>query len=179
MLVDNIAPAIKPYLNKPFALFGHSMGALISFELARRLRREEAPGPVQLFVSGCRAPQLPERDVLTYQLGESEFLERLKELNGTPDEVLNHPELMKLMLPLLRADFEAVGTYTYSNEPPLSCPISSYGGLRDAETSREDLDAWRTQTVSHFTLRMFEGGHFFIQEAERSLLATLARELAG
>ncbi|HEX8161812.1 MAG TPA: alpha/beta fold hydrolase [Pyrinomonadaceae bacterium] len=177
-LVENLAAAVKPYLDAPFALLGHSMGALIGFELARRLRRDEGVEPARLFVSGCRAPQIPATAEKTYDLPDPELVERLRDLKGTPLEVLEHPELMGLVLPLLRADFEAVETYNYSAGPPLACPISAYGGLRDAEVERERLEAWREQTTAYFTLQMFDGGHFFINEARPALLASLARELA-
>lgn len=178
LLVENIASAIRSYLDKPFAFFGHSMGALIGFELARYLRREEKVEPVHLFASACRAPQISRLEPPTYGLPDSEFLERLRNLNGTPQEVLEHPELMQLMLPLLRMDFEAVETYRYFTESALSCPISIYGGLQDKEIEREDLEAWREQTTGGFTVRMFDGDHFFIHRAEKSLLGALKRELS-
>lgn len=177
VLVEELGRAVRPYLNKPFALFGHSMGAMISFELARLLRREGAPAPVHLFVSGRRAPQIPDTDPTTYNLPDAALVEELRKLNGTPPEVLEHPELMELMLPLLRADFEVVETYDYKPEPPLGCPVSAFGGLQDFEVKREHLEGWREQTTSEFALRMFDGDHFFLQRAEPALLHTVAREL--
>ena len=176
-IVTHLAPAIETYSDKPFAFFGHSMGALIGFELARQLRRVGAPEPTHLFASGCPAPQIPASGPPTYSLPEAEFLEKVRSLNGTPPEVLAHPELMQLILPLLRADFEAVGTYELVPEPPLACPISVYGGLQDTEVSREQLDAWRQHTVSNFVLRMFDGDHFFLHQNEPLLLRVLGREL--
>lgn len=119
-LVEAAARALLLYLDRPFAFFGHSMGATISFELARHLRQEKNVKPVHLFVSGRRAPQLPERHASTYDLPGAEFLEELRRLKGTPKEVLEHPELMELMLPLLRADFELIQTYQYSAAHGLS-----------------------------------------------------------
>lgn len=176
-LVQVAANALLPYLDKPFAFFGHSMGAAISFELARYLRNEENIRPVHLFVSGRGAPQLPERDTPTYNLPEAEFLKELRRLKGTPEEVLEHPELMELMLPLLRADFELVQTYRYSAGPPLDCPITAFGGLQDEEVSRADLEAWREQTAADFSLHMLPGEHFFLHTAQSLLLKTLAQEL--
>lgn len=177
-LVKDIAHWIRPNLDTPFAFFGHSMGALVGFELTRFLRREEGIGPVGLFVSGCGAPQIPDRNLpTTYDLPDSELLEELRRLNGTPKEVLEHPELMQLMLPLLRADFETIETYTYFPEPPLDCPIAAFGGLRDPKMKREHLELWRDQTTAGFTLRMFNGDHFFLDQAEPELLYALAREL--
>src|SRR6185437_8848497 len=118
-LVQAATEAIKPLLDKPFALFGHSMGAMISFELARRLREQGQPQPSYLFISGRRAPQLPNDDPLSYNLPDTELRQELLRLNGTPKEVLEHPELMELMLPLLRADFSVVETYEYRPGVPL------------------------------------------------------------
>ncbi|HKG20773.1 MAG TPA: alpha/beta fold hydrolase, partial [Blastocatellia bacterium] len=112
-LVQAIKPIILQLLDKPFALFGHSMGARIAFELARLLRREENLEPAHLFISGCRAPQLPVEDRAVYGLPDPEFIDELRRLNGTPKEVLENRELMQLMIPLLRADFAVCGTYTY------------------------------------------------------------------
>lgn len=176
-LVEKVAQAIRVYLDKPFAFFGHSMGALISFELARYLRREDGIEPVRLLVSGRAAPQLPSARLPIYNLPTPEFTEKLRDLKGTPEDVFEHPELMQLALPLLRADFQMIETYTYTTEAPLSCQIAAFGGLKDDEVSREHLEAWREQTTAGFTLRMFDGDHFFIQHAEPLLLRTLSQEL--
>ena len=178
-IVDFLANAIKPYLDKPFAFFGHSMGAMISFELACRLREKVVAKPAHLFVSGRRAPQMPDTNPFTYNLPTSKLLEELRRLNGTPIEVLENPELMHLMLPLLRADFEVVETYVYSPGPALDCPITAFGGLQDQEVSREEVEAWREQTIASFSLRMLPGGHFFLHTARQLLLQMLSKELSN
>lgn len=176
-LVEDIARDIQPYLDKPFAFFGHSMGALIGFELARQLRREAKVEPVHLFVSGRRAPQILERNQPRCDLPESELLDELRNLNGTPKELLEHSELMLLMLPLLRADFEVSETYTYTADPPLNCSITAFGGITDLEVTCDHLEAWRDQTAARFTLHMFKGDHFFIHQAEHLLLRAILDEL--
>lgn len=177
-VVAHLADAITSYLDKPFAFFGHSMGALTAFELARRLRREVGVEPECLLVSGCRAPHLPDSDPPPYALPDPEFVEYLRRLNGTPEEVLEHQELLTLMMPVLRADFEAVSTYAYAEGPPLGCPVSAYGGLRDSTVSREQLAAWQKQTDAGFTLRLFDGDHFFIHQAAPLLISTISSELS-
>lgn len=176
-LVPALADGLRPCLDKPFALFGHSMGALIGLELARELRRRGGPAPEHLFVSGRTAPQLGKLDENLYDLPEPELIEELRRLNGTPPEVLAHPELMELMLPILRADFSICDTYEYADEPPLSCPVTAFGGLGDTGVPRPTLEAWAAQTVASFSVRMLPGDHFFIHENEAALLALLAREL--
>lgn len=176
-LIGDIVNAIRPYLDKPFAFFGHSMGALVGFEIARELRRSMNISPHHLFVSGRRAPQMPENTPPLHDLPEEEFIEELRRLNGTPQEVLDHPELMELMIPILRADFSVCETYAYTQEPPLSCSISAYGGLHDLGIPVSDVKTWREQTSSEFTLSMFPGDHFFLKLSEAMLLRTLAQEL--
>jgi len=176
-LVQAVAQSLLPYLDKPFAFFGHSLGALVSFELARHLRRQHDLRPVHLFVSGHNAPQVPDRDPPIHALPEPEFLEKLRRLNGTPEEVLKHTELRELILPILRADFEVCETYVYEADDPLDCPISAFGGLRDEHLSRDGLEAWREQTSASFSLRMFPGDHFYLNTDRPLLLRTLTREL--
>ncbi|HEY9157248.1 thioesterase II family protein [Candidatus Binatus sp.] len=163
-LVEALAQALAPLLDRPFAFFGHSLGALVSFELARRIRRQYGVHPVHLFVSAGRAPQIPHRGPFIHTLPDSEFLMELRRLNGTPSELLGHEELMEIMLPVLRADFAVYETYLYSTEPPLNCPISAFGGLQDNKVSDSDLEAWRAQTSVSFSLRMFPGDHFFLKQ---------------
>jgi medium-chain acyl-[acyl-carrier-protein] hydrolase len=177
-LVRAAAGALLPYMDRPFALFGHSMGALVAFELARLLRREWLRGPLCLFVGGRCAPQIPETRPPLHALPEPQLLKELELMNGTPEEVLAHPDLMKLMLPLLRGDFSVAETYRYTDEPPLDCPITAFGGLGDVGVSRQGLEAWEAQTRVAFSLHMLAGDHFFLHTAERSLLDVVASEMA-
>lgn len=174
-LTKTLAEAIVPYLDIPFIFFGHSMGAMLSFELARELRRGRLE-PMEIFVSACHAPQIPESNIL-HDLPESKLIEELKRLNGTPKEVLENPELLSIVLPTLRADCMITETYIYKHEPPLSCPISVFGGLQDPLVKREELEGWREQTSGLFSLRMLDGDHFFLHSSEQVLLLALSREL--
>jgi medium-chain acyl-[acyl-carrier-protein] hydrolase len=176
-LIEAIAPALLPYLDKPFAFFGHSMGGLVSFELVRLLRREYSLNPLHLFVSGRQAPQIPADKSPIHDLPEPEFLEELRRLNGTPEAVLNNSELMQLLIPTLRADFAVLETYAYAPEAPLDCPISAFGGLQDREVSCEALEAWREQTTAEFSLQMLKGNHFFLHSAQSLLLQFLSQKL--
>ncbi len=176
-LVQAIAPALLPHLDKPFALFGHSMGAIICFELTRHLRRQHQPGPVHIFVSGRRAPQLQTRRPPIHQLAEHQFLEELRHLNGTPEPVLRDPEMMQLLLPMLRADFALSETYVYVDDEPLDCPITAFGGIADSWAGDDALSAWRVQTNSIFRLRMFPGDHFFLNSAREALLTEISKDL--
>jgi medium-chain acyl-[acyl-carrier-protein] hydrolase len=176
-LVDAIASNIYPYLDKPFAFFGHSMGGLVSFELARLLRKKYHITPTYLFISGRRAPQIPNLKPPIYNLPEPAFIEELRHLNGTPKTVLENDELMQLFVPILRADFAVLETYHYTPESPLNCPISVFGGLQDSEVSCDELQAWQEQTTASFSLNMFPGDHFFINSAQSLLLESLVTHL--
>jgi surfactin synthase thioesterase subunit len=176
-LVEALAQALEPLLDKPFAFFGHSLGALVGFELARQIRRRSGVQPVRLFVSANCAPQIPHRDRPLHVLPEGEFLVELRRLNGIPVKVLEEVELMQIMLRILRADFAVYETYVYATEPPLDCPISTFGGVQDPRVSRGDLEAWRDQTSVSFSLRMFPGDHFFLNTIQPILLPLLSQEL--
>ncbi len=177
LLVQAIADVVLPYLEIPFAFFGHSMGTLISFELARQLRRQNAPTPVHLFVAGHRAPQLPDPDPPTYHLPEADFVDSLRRFNGTPDIVLQNAELMRLMLPALRADMIISETYKYTPEEPLDCSISSFCGMQDSEASYDSMQAWREQTRSSFRIRLLPGDHFFLRTYQSLLLQAISQDI--
>jgi medium-chain acyl-[acyl-carrier-protein] hydrolase len=176
-LVRDLAAAVAEHLTPRVALFGHSMGAAVAFELARELRRIGATPPKMLFVSGRRGPALPARVPNVYRAPESELIEKLRALGGTPDEVLSQPDLMKAILPTIRADFEAHETYVYRPGEKLTCPISAFCGLEDPVAPIEDVRAWRDETTGRFRARALPGGHFFLQSARDRLLSAITEDL--
>lgn len=176
-LIERLARALPAHCDVPVAFFGHSMGALVAFELARELRRQGAAGPVHLFLSGHRAPQIPDPDPPIHHLPDAQFLSELQRLDGTPEEVLRDAELMQLAMPTLRADFAACETYSYAADEPLDCPISAFGGAWDPRLPEEQLAGWREQTSERFCLRMLPGSHFFLHTARPLLLSALYEDL--
>src|SRR5262249_3231561 len=176
-LVETLARELRAFLDRPFAFFGHSMGALLGFELARQLRRMGAAGPAHLFVSGRRAPQVARSEAPIHALPDAAFRDEHRRFTGTPAAVLDNAELLELLLPTLRADFTLVETYTHHAEAPSDTPITAFGGTDDPLASWEQLDAWRAQTTGSFRLCMVPGGHFFLQTAELSTLEEIARDL--
>lgn len=172
-----LEPMLASYKDLPYAFFGHSMGALLSFELARHLRRRELPGPVHLTVSGHRAPQLADSHEAIHKMPDHEFRAKLREFGGTPEAVLQNAELIELLTPILRADFAVCESYSYVRETPLDCSITVFGGNDDARVSRDELSEWRYQTTQSFSLRMFPGGHFFLQSAVSLFVRVLAQDL--
>ena len=176
-LVQTLAPILNPYLDRPFVLFGHSVGALVSFALARELRRQNYPLPKHLFVSGRRAPQTPALRPPIHQLPDAAFVAELRRYNGTPEVILQNRELLELFLPILRADLAISETYSYVPEAPLNFPISAFGGLEDEGVSRDRLAAWEEQSDRGFTLQMFPGGHFFFKSKPEALLKAISQQL--
>jgi len=169
-IVDSLADAVMPLLDRPFALFGFSFGALVCFELARELGVRRAPAPVHLCVSGAKAPQLLVGRSSTHKLQDAQLIDEVRRIGGTPEAVLENEELIAALLPAFRADFEALETYEYSGRPPLACPILALGGARDNLVDHPSLQAWAHHTAVGFELKMFPGDHFFIQESQPQVL---------
>jgi medium-chain acyl-[acyl-carrier-protein] hydrolase len=177
-LVEPLAEALYPLMDRPFAFFGHSLGALIAFEVARAVRRRGFL-PEHLFVSGNIAPQLPDPAPRIHQLAEDDFLREIRDLNGMPQGVLDCQELLEIVLPAVRSDFAVLETYVCAPQPPLDCAITVFGGLEDPRTTRAGLEGWRDQTSKAFELLMLPGDHFFIDSARPLLLQTITQRLPG
>jgi len=177
-MVENLYQAIQSLLDKPFVFFGHSLGGLIAFELARKLHQQNLPLPQILFVSACAAPQLLNLHPPFHTLPKDEFIKSLRELNGFPDEVLNNAELMELILPSLRADFEIIGNYQHTSNDRLPSPIIAFGGLEDPRVSRELLEGWASHT-NNFKSQYFPGDHFFINIARKPVIDFITDEISS
>lgn len=176
-LVRAASEALAPEMEKPFALFGHSMGGLIAFELARELRKQYGVQPVHLFISAKCSPRQRPEDPPVSQLADAALIKILERYEGTPRELLADPELMQLFLPIIRADMALCDSYVYEPGPPLECPITVFGGLEDHVCSRACLESWQEHTQGPFTLRMLPGGHFFINNWAGPLFEVIRQEL--
>jgi medium-chain acyl-[acyl-carrier-protein] hydrolase len=176
-LADELVSVLVELPAKPFAFFGHSFGALLCFEVARRLHRLGAPLPAELFVSACPPPHWApsQRDV--HRLPDPAFKARLRELGGTPVPVLECLELMDLLLPVLRADLTAFETHAHESGPPLPVGMTVLGGARDRLVDEEALEGWRRHTSKRFAVRVFPGDHFFLHSDEEAVVATVAATL--
>lgn len=161
-----------------WAVFGHSMGALLAYEVARRAGREGWAEPLHLFASARRPPHVPGKPPLLHDLGREELLARLRDLGGLPPEVAEHEELMDLMLPILRADLRADETYAPPTEPLLACPITALAGTSDDNADREAAARWGELTTAPSRVVEIEGGHFFVQQAPAAVAAAVARALS-
>jgi medium-chain acyl-[acyl-carrier-protein] hydrolase len=178
-LVQDLTSQLPAEPDEDFALLGHSMGALLAFELTRALRRLHRPGPRHLFVSAFRAPQLPDRRPPLHAMPDLLLMAELQRMQGTPAEVLAQSELMQTLLPSLRADLGLVERYRHAAEPALDIPITCLAGVTDARVSRLELGAWRQQTTADFRLRLFPGAHFYLYRTPALVLRAVAADLTA
>ena len=177
-LVPALADAVARLMDRPLALVGHSMGALLAFEVCRELRSRGLGLPKKLIVCGSKPPHLVHLNRKLHQLGDAEFIETIsRDYNGIPRELLNEPEIMELIRPILRADFELMETYEHSKEPPLDLPILAFGGQDDLSVPWADLLEWRQHAAREFRARPFAGGHFFINERRESVIRSVLEEI--
>ena len=175
---ENLASELNPYLDRPYILYGYSLGALIAFELGRELRRQKIQLPLALYALARRAPHLPQNDAPVHHLPDDLFVaEVARRYGGMPAIILQDAEFMKLLIPALRADFTALETYLYQEEDPLDCPIYAFGGNFDSTANENDMKAWRTHTSSGFELKMFAGDHFFIRTNQESIFRSIIGQI--
>ncbi|MFK4383742.1 thioesterase II family protein [Bradyrhizobium sp. USDA 223] len=177
VLAAQLAGELVAQLDGPYVLFGHSLGAVIAFELAHGLLDRGVPAPAILFASGAEAPAVRDGSKWRHPLSDEALMQELRNLQGTPDEALSNAELMRSALPVLRADFLMCGAYVYRPRRPLPCPVHVFGGADD-ETSREALGAWRQETSASFTLDILPGHHFFIHTEQAELIDRIGWALA-
>ena len=177
-LVEEISRAIPPFLDKPFAFFGHSLGGLVAFELTHFFRQKGMPQPIILFISACDALQLPDPHPAFQRLPDPEFVKALQELNGIPEEFANQPEFLETLLPTLRADFEVAESYQYDpSKQPLGCPIIAFGGSDDLHISREQMEGWASHTNSRFESIYFPGDHFYLNSAKDKIVQSITQKM--
>ncbi len=176
-LLPPLAQALQPFVEEyPFVFFGHSLGGLISFEVARQLRAQKLPNPKYLFISGRRAPHIP-IDKPLYEAPRDILIAKLCEYGGTSETVLHNQDLMELFIPILRADFTLNDKYIYSSEAPLEFPIVAFRGTNDTAVNSEQLSGWEQHTNSAFALHEFPGSHMFFQQEPKILIEAIAKPL--
>ena len=179
-IADSLARDMLSLTDRPYAFFGHSMGALIAFETARSLRRLGAPPPQALVLSGRRAPPIVEHDTPIHALSDADFVTAMcARYNGIPQIILEQPDMMRMLLPIMRADIEAIETYTYRHEPPLASPVFIYGGRDDPQMAPDNIAGWQSLTQQPRATRLFDGGHFYLQDERDTLVAALASDLSA
>ncbi len=165
--------------DRPYGFFGHSLGAVLSAEVARRLTlRQPQAAPSNLFVSGCRSLQIIERHrQAVHDLDDEDLIAHIRKLNGTPEEILRDPGMMTLILRLIRADYALFDQYTYTPGPPLRCPVTVLGGDADPSTSEASLTPWSELTSGPTDVHIVPGDHFFVVSAQDQVVEVLTRRL--
>ncbi len=179
--VEDVYHMISAELAKePYAFFGHSMGGIIAYELAYKIRNNNLPEPVHIFFSGRGAPNVPDEDEeIWHTLPDDEFKEKILELGGTPKEFFEHPELIEVLLPMLRTDFRIAETYQHDGEvKPLDYDITVFIG-KEEEVTAEQMHGWREHTKKVCTIHYFAGEHFFIHEETEQLVKVINNTLAN
>lgn len=177
-LVTDLANGVEPLLDRPYALYGHSLGGIVAFELARELRSRGRTEPLHLFASASRAPQLPNPYEPIRHLADLPMLEEIhKRYDSVPIQVMQDPELRELVVPCLRADITMLETYRHLASPPLACGITCFGATEDRAVTADAIGAWSIHTQSKFELHMFEGGHLFLQSGRSGLLSAVRAAL--
>ncbi|GAB3476874.1 thioesterase II family protein [Amycolatopsis cihanbeyliensis] len=174
-LAERAAEVLRPWADQPLAFFGHSMGASLAFEVARKFEAEGIPLQ-HLFVSGRRAPTRT-RDEGVHLLDDDGLLAEMRRLGGTEAAVLQEDDLVKMMLPVLRSDYKAAETYRYVPGPDVSCPIHALVGDADPRATVDEARSWGDHTSGEFTLRVFPGGHFYLGEQQAEVLRTISDHL--
>ncbi|MFF3856157.1 thioesterase II family protein [Micromonospora sp. NPDC002575] len=175
-LADAAFEALRPVLDRPVALFGHSMGATLGFELARRIEATDDANPVRLFASGRRAP-MTQGGELVHRFDDDRLLSELASLSGTDVRVLGDEEMMRSVLPAIRADYKAAESYRLTEEVRLRCPITALAGDADPKASLDDVRAWQRHTTAEFDLRVYPGGHFFLAEHSQAIVRLITEQL--
>jgi surfactin synthase thioesterase subunit len=170
--------AESPKRIERYALFGHSMGALLAYRVAHWLQAERRRLPVALLVSACAAPSRQDWRRYADKKTDASLIAELRKQNGTPEEVFENPELLTMTLGLLGADYRVCASFLHQDLPPLTLPIHVFGGRVDGIQAAE-LEAWQREGAGSFSLDWFEGGHFFIRQNEDAFLSVLAHRLAG
>ncbi|MEU5367125.1 alpha/beta fold hydrolase [Streptomyces sp. NPDC005925] len=175
-LADLITGALAPFDDRPLALFGHSMGAVLAYEVAQRLRDRTGQEPCRLFVSGRRAPSRFRRGTV-HLLSDAELADELRRAGGTDPVFLDDEELRAEILPVVRNDYRAVELYRWTPSPPLTCPITALVGDRDPQAAPDDVEAWREHTEGPFDHKVFSGGHFYLNTHQRGVTDVISKAL--
>ena len=175
LLVDALVSNLTPHFQGRFAFFGHSMGAVLAHELAHALRDRGLPLPTHLILSGRKAPTVPNRFPPLSHLPDHVFVTEINSrYGGIAPEILQHQDVLNLLLPCLRADIAALENFVPPDRSPLNIPIAAFGGDRDHQTPVENLEPWRQETTADFDVRVFPGGHFYLDPLREKVLAEVA-----
>lgn len=177
-LADAVFPAIRPLADRPLAFFGHSMGAVLAYEVALRLEKDGAPPLSLLYASGRRAPSRY-REESVHKRDDAGVVEELRKLSGTNSDLLGDPETLEMILPAIKADYTAIETYRHTPGPTVSCPITAVIGDSDPRVTADEAKAWADHTTGSFDLRTFPGGHFYLVDQAPQVIELISSTLTA
>ncbi|HEX3789595.1 MAG TPA: thioesterase domain-containing protein [Pseudonocardiaceae bacterium] len=175
--VRDIAAALAGRIDRPYAVYGHSMGGRVAFEVVRELRRMNVPLPMRLYVAACRPPHVPEPLPEAARGSDDALIREVTALGGTPEEIFADPDLRSIVLPIIRADFEWLDRYRYVPEPPLSVPIVGIAAVDDPTAAPDEMAGWARHTTGPFRLHSLRGGHFFLSGEREQVTGLIAADL--
>jgi surfactin synthase thioesterase subunit len=177
-LADAIFPVVRPLADRPLAFFGHSMGAILAYEVALRLEKDGAPPLVRLYASGRRAPSRY-REEAVHKKGEAAIIAELRALSGTNADLLGDPDALEMILPAVKADYKAVETYEHTPGQSLTCPVMALIGDSDPRVTADEAKAWSEHSTGSFDMRTFPGGHFYLVDEAPQILKLISEDLTG
>jgi medium-chain acyl-[acyl-carrier-protein] hydrolase len=177
-IADDVYEQIKHKLHTPYAIYGHSMGALVAYLTVRKILEEQQPLPAHLFLTGCGSPSSNGKRRGRHLLSSDSFIEELKSMGGIPDEILYDSDSMRFFEPKLRADFQAVDTYHYAAQPAFELPVTVITGLQEIITIEEALQ-WQEITNQPLSFKQLPGGHFFIFNCANEVMGIIEQSLAA
>lgn len=169
----DISHALKSINDKPYIIFGHSLGALVGFEVIHQLMKQQLKLPEHFIISARRAPQVIKKDFDINNATNDEFIQYIKSLQGSDEKLFKNPKIMKLLLPMLKADFSMALNYQFEQPQKLPVPITAFGGKNDNSTKTKDLLAWQEQSEPPINTVLFEGGHFFINDNTQLIIQSI------
>ncbi|MFG2139927.1 thioesterase II family protein [Streptomyces sp. NPDC048650] len=175
-LARQVVHRLLPWTDRPLALFGHSMGASLAFEVARLLEHAHGVTPAALFASGRRAPSA-HRDEFVHRTGDEQLIREVQELSGTDAQLLENAEMLRMVLPAIRSDYKAAETYRYVPGPDLSCPVTALIGDTDPRVTLDEARSWAAHTTGTFDLKVYGGGHFYLNQHSRAVNREISAQL--
>ncbi|MFF8960076.1 thioesterase II family protein [Streptomyces sp. NPDC014894] len=178
VFADRLTEQLVPWLDRPMALFGHSMGAILAFEVTRRLERDHGAAPVRVFASGRRSPA-SHRHETVHLRDDDGIVAEMRELSGTDARILGDEEVLRMVLPAIRTDYTAIENYRAAADDRIDTPITVLTGDADPRTSREEADAWKGHTTGEYDIHRFPGGHFFLANHQQSIMKIVSEQLSA
>lgn len=176
-MVDDLISAIPAWLDRPYMIYGHSLGSAVAFETLHALEQRKLRLPLRFFAGARRAPHCPPRIPPIHDYPLEEFKSEVKKLNGTPDSILENPDIMEIFVPVLRTDLKAAYAYHRAPSSKINCEVSIFGGAGDDKVVQEDLIGWQEHFSTTMDMHIFDGGHFFLEDNKKMVVERICHSI--